>query len=303
MEESILRFKEYLESIKNYSPNTVLAYIEDVLDLKKFVDEFQLAFDLCSFQKERHARNFIGHLDAKGISKTSISRKISSLRTFYDFLVSEGLAKENPFKYLSMPKVDKKLPHEIKLDEIEMMFKSIKTDTPLGIRNYLIVELLYSCGLRVSELCSLEIRHIDFSANQLLVEHGKGAKDRYVPLHNGVIKALRDYLTLARSQLLAHSEDVNNRILLINYKGTSLTPRGVRIILNKIIDDCHETFKITPHMLRHSFATHLLDNGADLRSVQELLGHEKLQTTTIYTHVSKENIKEVYKLAHPRAKK
>lgn len=303
MDEIIQSFYDYLLNERNYSSNTAINYLEDIKDLQDFINTEQMVPNLLYFKKEKHAEYFVGYLHNKGLSSKSIARKISSLRGFYAFLIENQMCSVNPFLDIKAPKMQKRLPKDIGEDEIALMFNSIDRNKPLGNRNYLLLEILYSCGLRVSELCNLQIKDIDFSNKIILVKSGKGAKDRYVPMHDGLIEELKDYLTNTRNQLLALSGDEENRFLLINYKGTTLTTRGVRKILNSIIEHTEETFKITPHMLRHSFATHLLANGADLRSVQELLGHVQLSTTQIYTHVSKEEIKEKYMNAHPRARK
>ena len=172
----------------------------------------------------------------------------------------------------------------------------------LPAKNYLIVSILYGCGLRVSEMCALEISNLDFS-NETIHIHGKGDKDRIVIMYDELKEKLLKYISFERIELLKKGDNIESRYLFINNHGGNLTPRGVRVILNTIIDKMGETYKITPHMLRHSFATALLDNGADLRSVQELLGHSNLSTTQIYTHVSVEKMKSEYMAAHPRAKK
>lgn len=181
------------------------------------------------------------------------------------------------------------------------MMNSIDQKTPMGLRNYLIVSILYGCGLRVSEMCALEISNLDFS-NETIHIHGKGDKDRIVIMYDELKEKLLKYISFERIELLKKGDNIESRYLFINNHGGNLTPRGVRVILNTIIDKMGETYKITPHMLRHSFATALLDNGADLRSVQELLGHSNLSTTQIYTHVSVEKMKSEYMAAHPRAK-
>ena len=179
---------------------------------------------------------------------------------------------------------------------------SIDTNTDLGNRNRVLLELLYATGMRISEVCSLEIRQINFYNNTIKV-NGKGKKDRIVILYKGISDKLKFYIDFTRSNLLSISgnEEISN--VFINYKGTPLTPRGVRKIINSVIDNCAVNKHVSPHMIRHSFATSLLNNGADLRIVQELLGHENLQTTQIYTHVSTEHMKSAFEKAFPRAKK
>ena len=302
-EKEINDFKDYLTLERGYSNNTAINYISDINDLVDFILEHKFVKDLLSLEKKKHAEYFVSYLKKKGLSSKSISRKISSIRTFYSYLLENHLVKTNPFIDVITPKVEKRLPNVLGDDEISKMLSVIDVNKPLGERNYLLIDLLYSCGLRVSELCDLKLNDIDFFSKTLLVKSGKGSKDRYLILHDNLITELRDYISGARNRLLSSSKDENNRHLLINYKGTTLTPRGVRKILNAIMDKTGETYKITPHMLRHSCATVLLNGGMDLRSVQEILGHSMLATTQIYTDVAIDEIKDKYRNAHPRARK
>lgn len=305
-DEYIEAFRDYLVGEMNYSENTVLAYVEDCISFKEFLLDNKFAKDskdaLIKIKRSRVCGYYVSDLEDRHYNHHSIARKISSLRAFYDYLVDSGHIEKNFFLDIKAPKLEKRLPHEIREDEIDLMFKAIDVNTTLGNRNYVLLDLLYSTGMRISEVCNLEIKQIDFSRNVILV-HGKGKKDRYVPFHDELNEELRDYLTRTRTELISKSGDVGNNLVFINYKGTELTPRGVRVILNKIIKDAGEHFRISPHMLRHSFATHMLNHGADLRTVQELLGHENLSTTQIYTHVSKEALRSTYMQTHPRARR
>ena len=295
----ITNFLDYLIHEKNYSPNTVKSYERDILDFEAFIKKEELASDLLNVRRERLGRHFLSYLDEHGLSKKTIARKISALRTFYGYLVKQGDIDINIFKDLDVPKLPKKLPKIINDDEIKMLFESIDQTKPLGYRNYLILDLLYSCGLRASEIIDMTIKDIQLSSQQILV-HGKGSKDRYVPLHNHLIDELKHYLTYIRPVLLSKGLDTKTQAVLLNYRGGPLTVRGLQLILKKVIHDSGETFKIHPHMLRHAFATTLLNHGADLRVVQELLGHAHLKSTQIYTHVSSEKIRESYRDKHPR---
>ena len=292
-DEYVKKFENYLSVYKNYSPHTILNYSNDVLDFKAFLVNEGFSDDLISIRRDRVCRNYVSYLSEKDYTKKSIARKLSSLRTFYNYLVEEKIVQNNFFNNIETPKVEKKLPRFIDQDEMEYLFNSIKLDKPLNYRNKLILELLYGTGIRVSELVNIQIRDIDFK-NSLIIVHGKGSKDRMVPMHDDLVEQIKHYITIIRPLLISKAEDQDNRILLLNKNGTTLTDRGVRKILNKIIEDASETFRITPHMIRHSFATALLNNGADLRSVQELLGHENLSSTQIYTHVSKEKLMSKY---------
>lgn len=302
-EKEIEDFKNYLLLERGYSENTAINYISDITDLIDFITEHRFVRDLLHLEKKKHAEAFVGYLMNKGLTSKSVTRKISSIRTFYSYLLENGLVRNNPFLDLVSPKIEKRLPNIIDDETINMMLNVIDKSKPLGVRNYLIIDLLYSCGLRVSELCNLKINDIDFFSKSIIVKSGKGSKDRYLVLHDELVDELKDYISTARNKLLSGSMEEDNRHLLINYKGTTLTPRGVRKILNVIMDKTGETYKITPHMLRHSCATVLLNGGMDLRSVQEILGHSMLSTTQIYTDVAIDDIKEKYRNAHPRARK
>ena len=299
MDEVVLDFKNYLLIEKNYADNTITSYLKDIKDFEDFIKREELADGLLDVTRERLGRHYLAFLDGQNYMKKSIARKISSLRTFYDFLIQNKHIDINIFTTLETPKIPRKLPKIINDDEIEMLFKSIDRFKPLGFRNYLLLDLLFSCGLRASEITEMSIKDIQLDREQILI-HGKGSKDRYVPLHDHIIEDIKHYLTYIRPILLSKGPNSSIMEVFINYKGTPLSARGLQLILKQIIFKSGETFKIHPHMLRHAFATTLLNHGADLRVVQELLGHEHLKSTQIYTHVSKETLKEKYKLTHPR---
>lgn len=301
-DEAIAKYVDYLANVKNYSFHTVSSYRSDIVEFVEFIVSERMARDLLSIRNNRVCKNYISYLSSQDLASSSINRKLSSLRSFYDYLLKSELVKANYFDEVEAPKMPKRLPKTIKESEIMMLFNSCDMTTPLGYRNYCLLEVLYGCGLRVSELCGLQIKDIDFSDLSIVI-HGKGSKDRIVLMYDDMADHLRHYISTFRLDLLYRSKEEDNRYVFLNKNGTTLTPRGVRVILNKIINDCGETFHLSPHMLRHSFATSLLNNGADMRSVQELLGHENLSTTQIYTHVSFENIKKSYEIAHPRATK
>jgi integrase/recombinase XerC len=292
-------FKAYLEDQKNYSEHTVTSYLKDIQDFSDFIQTEELARDLLDVKRERLARHFLSHMDQVGLSRKTIARKISALRTFYDFLVKESYIEQNVFTQLEIPKIPKKLPVIIHDEELKVLFESIDQTTPLGYRNYVMLDLLFSCGLRASELVNITIRDLQLEQSQILI-HGKGSKDRFVPLHDDLVSELKHYLTYIRPILLSKGLDVHTSSIFINYKGGILTVRGLQVILKKMIEKTGDVYNIHPHMLRHAFATTLLDHGADLRVVQELLGHEHLKSTQIYTHVSKEKIQETYNKTHPR---
>ena len=300
--ELIAKFEEYLYVIKNYSNYTVNGYVKDVTDFAKFIRDNKFAAKLIDVKRSKTCHYYVSELVRKGYVAKSVNRKISSLRTFYNYLLKEGLIDFNYFTEVENVKTPKKLPSFVDETDMKTILDSIDTNTDLGNRNRILLELLYATGMRVSEICNLEVKQLNFYNNTIKV-NGKGKKDRIVVLYDSIADMLKYYVDFTRSNLLSISGNEEIRNVFINYKGTPLTPRGVRKIINTIIDDCAINKHVSPHMIRHSFATSLLNNGADLRIVQELLGHENLQTTQIYTHVSTENIKKAFETSFPRAKR
>ncbi len=294
---AVEKYEIYLDVERNYSEDTVKGYINDIEDFAEYLKSENFG-SLLSITKNNIPRYYLSSLSTNGYKKKSIARKLSSLRTFYRFLVAEGMTSENPFEEIETPRADKTLPKVLYKNEVDAIFNSIDTTTAIGKRDMLIMELLYGSGLRVSELCNLEESNIDYS-NKLIKVFGKGHKERYVPMNDHTIKALKEYIHVGRKEILLKKELEDPKKLLLNKKGTCLTTRGVRVILDNIISKTAESVHVHPHMLRHTFATHLLDGGADLRSVQEMLGHSNLSSTQIYTHVSSEQMKKSYMANHP----
>lgn len=294
------RYEVYLATERNYSDYTVENYVKDI---EAFAD-YLAGNSLGELLTITHfvPRYYLAHLRDLKYAPRSIARKLSSIRGFYKFLVREAYLTANPFSEVATPKRDKTLPRFLYAEELDALFESINQKTPLGCRNFLLLELLYGTGMRVSECVNLSLNDIDFARKQVIV-FGKGKKERYLPLHDNIIAALKDYLEFARPKLLARAKGAVSDFLFLNNRGLPLSARGVRVALNIVADHAAEYIKISPHMLRHSFATHLLDNGADLRSVQELLGHENLSTTQIYTHVSRETVQKAYMQSFPRARR
>lgn len=297
-EEVLKKYRDYLTVEMNYSTYTINGYIKDINDFIKFLENDNYG-DIFSILDTNVPTNYLAYLFTENYSKKSIARKISSLRSFYHFLVENKYCEFNPFENVDVPKIDKPLPKLVYPNGIKEMFSVIDTTTAIGKRDRAILELLYGSGLRVSELCALEEKNIDFP-NELVKVFGKGHKERYVPISEYAILALKDYIHMGRPELIMKNELNATTILFVNHRGGPLTPRGVRVILNNIIEKTASKTHVSPHMLRHTFATQLLDGGADLRSVQEMLGHAFLSSTQIYTHVSKEKIKQVYMKSHPR---
>lgn len=298
---AIEKYKNYLDAERNYSEYTVLNYINDIKEFKDFLSSNEFGY-LVSVNKSNIARYYISYLSEKNYKKKSIARKISSLRTFYRYLERQGTVDDNIFENIETPKLDKPLPKVLYFNEIAAIYESIDQSTALGMRDMAILEILYGSGLRVSELCALTEKDLDYR-NKTIKVFGKGHKERYVPLNENAISSIKKYLLVGRPELRFNSKYPDTPVIFLNNHGGPLTTRGVRVILNNIIDHSSESLHISPHTLRHTFATHLLDGGADLRSVQEMLGHSNLSTTQIYTHVSKEQLKRVYLESHPRIDK
>ncbi|MET3288483.1 tyrosine recombinase XerC [Brevibacillus fluminis] len=291
-------YTDYLRVEKNASLHTINNYVADIHEFVAFMEQHQI--NSLAAVSSLHGRSFLARLAGQGLKRRSIARKLSSLRSFYRFLMREGVVTQNPFQAVSTPKVEKKLPSFLYPQEIERLLTAPDATTPLGQRDQLIFELLYASGIRVSELVTLEVKAINLSMGVALV-FGKGAKERYVPIGSYAISVIRDYLASGRPQLLAGKAD--SGMLLLNYRGEPLTDRSVRRIVDKYVEETALHLSISPHTFRHTFATHMLNAGADLRTVQELLGHVNISTTQIYTHVTKERLREVYDSAHPRAEK
>lgn len=290
-------FVGYLQIERNYSKYTIASYQND---LEHFV-QFMEREGISSFLDITYAdvRLYLTTLHDEKLARKSVARKVSSLRSLYRFLMREGYRKDNPFVLASLPKKELSIPKFLYAEELEELFEVSDTETPLGQRNQALLELMYATGIRVSECVNLQLTDIDFAVGTILVM-GKGKKQRYIPFGSYAQDALITYIENGRKQLAKKTEEQSHMVFL-NAKGTPLTSRGVRYVLNELIKKASLTMRISPHMLRHTFATHMLDEGADLRTVQELLGHENLSTTQIYTHVSKERLRSVYMKHHPRA--
>jgi tyrosine recombinase XerC len=286
MTQYLDKFFTYLEVEKNYSGHTILNYRIDLNEFALFLGGTSIADvgypDL---------RRFLGQLKARQLKPRSLARKLSSLRSFFRFLQREKILTSNPAKLLVTPKLDKPLPHFMSEDEAVRIIEAPRSGKQGSLRDKAIFEVLYSTGIRVSELVGLDVEDVDFISNLIRVM-GKGKKERIVPVGETALNALKNYLD---------SRGEESKFVFANKGGTRLSDRSVRNIINKYILQQAMSRHVSPHMFRHSFATHLLDHGADLRSVQELLGHVNLSTTQIYTHLTTDKLKKVYDKAHPRA--
>ncbi|PDM41255.1 tyrosine recombinase XerC [Parageobacillus yumthangensis] len=290
-------FIEYLQVEKNYSQYTIVCYQRDVEQFFEFMNE-QGIHHLHEVTYN-DVRLYLTKLYEQKQSSRSISRKISSLRSFYKFLLREKKVKENPFALVALPKKEQKIPNFLYEQELEKLFYVNDVNTAIGQRNQAILELLYATGVRVSECCHIQLSDIDFSVSTILI-HGKGNKQRYVPFGRFAKEALERYIHHGRRELLQKAKSAH-AYLFVNARGNPLTPRGVRYILDEIVKKAALTQNISPHVLRHTFATHLLNEGADMRTVQELLGHAHLSSTQVYTHVTKDRLRHIYLHTHPRA--
>ncbi len=296
MEKEIDSFIDYLKNQRNYSDYTINNYYKDLIDYSLFLDSHNLQFDKMDYKK---CVEYLRYLDEKKLKRTSISRKLSSLRTFYKYLVLNNKSDNNPFMLVSSPKKEKRIPKFINYENIEEIFKMPDINTEVGQRERVILEILYSSGVRVSELVNIKIKDIDFSEKTIVIT-GKGNKERMVSFGDYAKDAINLYIKDGRKKLLG---DIDSEYLIVGHNKESLTTRRVEQIIDDIIKHTSIKLNITPHVFRHTFATHLLDQGCDLIVVQELLGHTSLSSTEIYTHVSNEQIRNVYLNAHPRSKR
>jgi len=306
MEQLIEQFLEHLRYERNVSAHTLRNYSSD---LEQFLDHLAPADQKTGKRKLPEIKNvdhltireWLADLHTEQKKKSSIARKLAALRTFFQFLVREGLLQSNPAKLVSTPRQEKKLPKHLSIEAAIRFIETPDLETDLGRRDRAMLELMYATGVRVAELTTLNLADIDYR-NQLIRVTGKRRKQRIVPFGDPASVALRDYLAIRDSFLLnAPVTKRDEEALFLDYQGTRITTRSVGRMVEKYIKICAGIHNISPHALRHSFATHLLDSGADLRDIQELLGHARLSTTQIYTHVSMEKLIEVYDKAHPKA--
>ncbi|MCC3357483.1 tyrosine recombinase XerC [Bacillus sp. REN16] len=295
--KSLQLFKEYLQIEKNYSEYTIVHYEQAIEHFFLFLNRESISN--LSNVTYSDVRLYLTELYKKQYARRTVAKKISTLRSFFNFLQREKLVSQNPFTLVSLPKREQKLPHFLYEEELEKLFEVSDVSTSLGQRDQALLELLYGTGIRVSECCKLTLQDLDFSLGTVLV-HGKGNKQRYVPFGSYAEQALTNYIQKSRKELLEKAS-VHTNNLFLNFRGGPLTSRGVRLILNNMIKKTSATIHISPHVLRHTFATHLLNEGADMRSVQELLGHENLSSTQVYTHVTKDHLRNIYLSSHPRA--
>lgn len=293
----INNFLDYLRYEKHFSDYTVINYHKDLEKFLLFLSNKRI--DNIKSIDVKVLREYLIFMHNEQLSKRTICRHISTLRSFFKFLVRKKIIDNNPTTLISNPKTDKVLPKFLYNEELDTLLNTPDTSTIVGIRDALILELFYSTGIRVSELSNLEIKDINFSDKKILIL-GKGNKERIVLYGDKCTKLLNLYLNKSRPNLIKNND---NPYLFVGLKKDRLNENAIRIILNKILKESGIDVKLSPHVIRHTFATDLLNNGADLRTVQELLGHENLKTTEVYTHITNERLKQVFINCHPRARK
>ena len=291
--DDITRFSQYLTEEKHASANTVSAYLRDIHQLWEYLREHGI--DL------RHAdsmalHGYVGYMLSRGTSAASVTRFLASSKSFYNFLLSQGDVKTNPARGVTAAKAERKYPEILTNQEVELFLEQPQCVDPKGFRDHAMLEVLYATGIRVSELTALDLEDVNLAAGFLRCENR--GRERIIPMYHTAVKALQEYIRDVRPQIVMDPEE---QALFVNMNGERMSRQGFWKIIKHYQETAGIEKDITPHTLRHSFAVHLLENGADLRSIQEMLGHADISSTQVYTHVVKNNLKDVYRKAHPRA--
>ncbi len=290
--------KEYLSVLKlekNLSENTVFSYRNDITSLIQFLENRNIKDP--SEVKFKDLSSFFKSLEQIGLSSSSAARYFSSIKGFFTYLFLNNYIKENPIEKLSAPKLSKNLPSVLSVNEVNKILDSPNTEDKIGLRDKAVLELLYACGIRVSELINIKISNLFFE-EEIIRVFGKGSKERLVPIGSSAVKWINEYLLKSRPLLMKKAKSEN--YVFLNVRGTKLSRMGIWKIVDRYTNEAGITKEVHPHTFRHSFATHLLEGGADLRAVQEMLGHSDISTTQIYTHIDRDYIKQVHKEFHPR---
>ena len=289
-------FLKILKIEKGLAENSILSYKRDLAKYHAFIENRQRIDNIANVS-QRNLRAYVRYLNAENISPNSIKRAISCIRNYHQFLVSEGKMDNNPALQIDTPKVARKLPNVLSIEEIDKILHFIPKKAPMAKRDIAIFEMMYSCGLRVTELCNFKMSNILWDSEMIRVD-GKGGRQRFVPIGPIARTNLKNYISKERPALIKKNPNIPE--LFLSRNGNKLTRMMIWILLKKWTSTAEITKEVSPHTLRHSFATHLLEGGADLRSVQEMLGHADISTTQIYTHLDKEHLKEVHRTFHPR---
>ena len=303
MTELVGKFLKYLKIERNASKHTLQSYDTDLNQFLAFCsEEFECTpekLDPDSI-KRLHIRLWLGHLMEQQFSRTSLSRKATSVRSFFKYCYRRGFIQNNPAQMLMVPKKEQKLPKYAASNELDMMMDQVDTDTPRGKQDLAILELIYGCGLRLSEAVSLDLNDIDLQQQRVSIT-GKGNKQRILPLGNKANEALKHHFDTRASLFTDQTDSDGRKAAFLARNGRRIYPKAIERLVKKYLSLCSEITQKSPHVLRHSFATHLLNNGAELRVIQELLGHESLAATQVYTHTGIDHLKATYDKAHPRA--
>ena len=297
MDNYLYEFKAYLSGELNVSPNTLNSYFNDNKKYLDYLKEYRNINDINQIDSD-DIRSYLTSLKRRNLADATRARKLTAIKSFHRFLKREKYTQVNSSELIDAPRQKKKLPVVLSIDEVERLIESIEINLPQDLRDRTMIELAYSCGLRVSELINIQTNHLHLDMGFINIT-GKGNKERIVPVSEIAIDLIKAYLKDSRP---TYSKK-HNRTLFLNKKGEKMTRQAFNLILQRHVQNAGIKKKIHPHMLRHSFASHLLENGTDLRFIQELLGHEDISTTEIYTHVNNQKLREIYLNAHPRSKK
>ncbi|QPC46763.1 site-specific tyrosine recombinase XerD [Mangrovibacillus cuniculi] len=298
MKDQLLDFIHFLKVEKQLATNTIVSYKRDLESYLHYLTQVEGISEIDSIQRAQLV-HYMGFLKDSGKSSRTIARQLASIRNFHQFLIRDGVTKNDPTLHIETPQLERTLPKVLNLEEVEALLATPKSTTPIGLRDKAMLETLYATGIRVSELISLKLEDVHLSMGFVRCV-GKGNKERIIPIGKTAISVMKEYLEHGRPKL-RKPKHAKEEALFLNMYGSSMSRQGFWKMLKKLAKEASIQKEITPHTLRHSFATHLLENGADLRAVQEMLGHADISTTQIYTHVTKTRLTDVYKQFHPRA--